>query len=610
MRFTQPRGPCLCTKLVARPSQHAISFGKNGIVTHVQYSVQRFRRQRVAYVCYSNTSTMDALLDGIHSSQSASELHTILSEHQHQVLNNGTKYLAAAWDVLLHKSLLQQEDSSREQVGRLLSGFLMEHTMPLVKQFEPSEISLITRAMVATKTGAANDIATISTDIQTRMIQFAPMELCMVLWALSSHPGMTNNQKNGLFKSLAGLLRKGMSLDLFSARDLSILVWSVGHVGFRDEVMLAAAEVEGGTKIDCFTAEDVSRMMHGFACVGYNPQSFLAKVTMKFDSPASLEEFSAQDLALFSVSLGKLVVEPSTLFCRSMAQRARDLVPEESKTSARNKIRTNNALFDEHLNALVLWSFARLGLKRTAFATRSIKFITNTVLNHGEEDLVAIMWACCRLELKIPATLIQQCAVAMVGFSDANVSQTTAQGFRYISILYNRAKSQDDMDLSALDGVKEDLAQVVDQLSQRFDNLSAWESAAMVVALGTLDLHLRSNSVKRIQARLVNTMPKVPTSLLPKLAYSIAKLKLGSVSVIDSLSSSVVYRSGVIPPEGIVQIAYAFAAFNKPCAEVSHALANRILPHICELSSRDKVCPPFVIINIKLVIHVDDIHVC
>jgi len=186
----------------------------------------------------------------------------------------------------------------------------------------------------------------------------------------------------------------------------------------------------------------------------------------------------------------------------------------------------------------------------------------------------------------------------MVRFSDASVSPTTAQGFRYISILYNRAKLQDDMDLSALGGVKEDLAEVVDQLSQRFDNLSVWESASMVVALGTLNLHLSSKSIKRIQARLVNTMAKVPTSLLPKLAYSIAKLKLGSVSVIDSLSSSVVYRSGVIPPEGIVQIAYAFAAFNKPCVEVSHALSTRILPRICELSSRDKVCP--MSINITL----------
>jgi len=86
---------------------------------------------------------------------------------------------------------------------------MLQHTMPLVPEFSPASISMIARAMVATNTGAAADIVSISSDVQSRLVRFEPRELCMVLWSLSSHPGMDERQKQELFKSLASLVRQG-----------------------------------------------------------------------------------------------------------------------------------------------------------------------------------------------------------------------------------------------------------------------------------------------------------------------------------------------------------------------------------------------------------------
>lgn len=126
-----------------------------------------------------------------------------------------------------------------------------------------------------------------------------------------------------------------MGMDNFTAKDLSILVWAVGHVAFRDRVLLNAAEDEAVKKHAEFSAEDLSRLFHGFASVNYNPYTLLPHVCMRYSAPDALEEFASRDLALLTVSLGKLVVEPPSGFCKALVARARDLVPVTAKASSR-----------------------------------------------------------------------------------------------------------------------------------------------------------------------------------------------------------------------------------------------------------------------------------
>ena len=498
----------------------------------------------------------------------------------------------------------------------MLQGYMLKHTMPLVAEFTPASISMIARAMVATKTGAAVDIVSISTDIQSRMVRFEPGELCMALWAMSSHPGMSEEQKQSLFKSLATLVRQGMGMDNFTAKDLSILVWAVGHVAYRDRVLLDAAEMEAVKKHGDFTAEDLSRLFHGFASVNYNPHTLLPHVCMRYSAPNALEEFASRDLALLIVSLGKLVVEPPSGFCKALVSRARDLVPASSKAS---NVHLGDELFDVHLNSLVMWSFARLGLKKTAYMTRSLKFVflQGNVERHELEDLIAVMWACCRLDVELSSGQVARLssklleAVSLVASSDTNCNDLVGKhasalcrGFRYVSMLYSKRKDK-GRDRINDESTESNVRRIVDDIFRGglADRLSPWELASVVVALGGFSLSVERVAttspkstaptlpLRRIQRHLISTIPHVDSTLLPKLVYTIAKLGLATnnATVTETLSETVITKSGVLNAQGLVQTIYSYAMMGiKGRTDVARALAPKVVEKCGSLSSKDR----------------------
>ena len=570
-----------------------------------------------------SSQRQETLMDQIGRTGTSQELYKILVDNEAKILaEETTTYLSMAWDILLHRL-----NSSSIQGNKDLQGFMMHHTMPLVHQFKPSEISMIARAMVATRTGAAADIVHISSDIQTRMVQFAPKELCMVLWALSSHPGMSEKEKHSLFKSLASLVKGGMGMGNFLAQDLSILVWSLGHAGFRDDALLSAAEAESSLKIESFSTEDISRLMHGFACVGYNPHALLTSITQTYQD--RLDEFSAQDLALFVVSLGKLVVEPSTAFCKSMTSRARDLVPT---ASMRNSTESTDNMLSVHLNALILWSFARLGLKKTSFTTKSMKFINVTVRQHDAEDLVAVMWACCRLDIKVDPGYVAAFSSRLVELCvQGNDPSCLCRGFRYLSLLWNTTKRISTLEGRSVSARDEMVLEqnVVSMMKEIFgksiflDSVSNWERTSVIIALGGFPFLFEKNTLdpaitRSIQNRI--TSLHVETSLLPKLAFTVAKLHLESPTVIESLSNMVLYKAGVIPLGGLVQIAYSYASFSaytRKKQDVSTAVSKRLLTNLGSLSSKDKARAAFAFsrlgkqddISRKILDSLDDVEI-
>lgn len=562
--------------------------------------------QILSTICWAS-SQQAALFDQIQRTGSSQELFRILLENEAYILSDDTtSYLYMAWEVLLHKH------NSTIKADKDLQGFMMQHTMPLVHEFKPPEISMIARAMVATRTGAAADIVHISSDIQTRMVQFAPKELCMVMWALSSHPGMSEDEKHSLFKSLASLVKKGMGMGNFTAQDLSILVWSLGQAGFRDDVLLKAAEAESGVKIASFSTEDVSRLMHGFSCVGYNPHSLFVSITETYQD--RLDQFSPQDLALFVVSLGKLVVEPPIGFTKSMIARAKDLVPAPTMRRGRN----SDDMLTVHLNALILWSFARLGFKKTSFTTKSIKFISANVSQHDSEDLVAVLWACCRLDVKlVPGQVTEFSSRLLQLFSDHRDSDNPAclcRGFRYLSLLWSNTsllkKKQGYTENASTDEMLlvQNVTSIIKELFGRsvfLDNVSSWDCASVIIALGGFSFLFENASldagvIRSIQNRVISL--DVEATLLPRLAFTIAKLRLESPMVIESLSKIIVYKAGVIPLDGLVQIAYSYASFsvyNSKKQDVSRAISKRLVSNLGSLSSKDKARAAFAFFRLE-----------
>lgn len=567
-------------------------------------SVKPERRKNPLTLCFASRNH-GTLLNEIQTSVSSQDLLRILSDNEEYILSGDTTtYLTGAWDVLLHKH------SSTIKGNRDLQGFMMEHTMPIVSNFKPPEISMIARAMVATRTGAAADIVQISSNIQTRMVQFAPKELCMVLWALSSHPGMNEKEKHSLFKSLASLVKGGMGMDNFTAQDLSILVWSLGHVGFRNDTLLEAAEMESLVKIESFTTEDISRLMHGFSCVGYNPYSLFASVTQNYQD--RLEEFSAQDLALFLVSLGRLVVEPPAPFCKSIISRAKDLVPPVT-AKARTQV-ADAGMLTVHLNALILWSFARLGLKKSSFTSRSLRYITANIPKHDLEDFVAVLWACCRLELRIDIIDVAGFSSHLLGFftnheHGNNNTESLCRGFRYLCFLWGNAVIPGEQGQGRNDNgstlLEQNVESIITELFGKaifLDNVSNWERTSVIIALGGCSFLFESKNITRLNATIIRSIQRriisleVEASLIPKLTFTIAKLHLDCPSVIERMSKTIIYKCGVISLDGLVQISYAFASFpsyNGKKQDVSNAIATRIVSNLSSLSSKDKARAAF-----------------
>ena len=463
-----------------------------------------------------------------------------------------SRVLSLAWGVILNKGILTARSAvdKDNSVKKELTGLLLEHTMELVSDCTPKELSLIARAMVATNTGAGNDIVKISRDIQSRLITFEPEELCMVLWALSTHPGIDMHDKHGLFGSLSALVtQEGMSLDLFTAQDLSILVWSMGNVNYNNAGLLSAAEAVCVDKMNDFDSKCVARIMHGFSSLGFNPTLFLPKVFEKYQDV--LDEFSAQDLTLFTVSLGKLVVEPTRVFSRALSKRAKMLLPKESSSfdgKGRRGQAINPSMMDVHLNAQMLWAFGRLGIRRSAYATQGLLYASLCVKEHLEEDLAAVLWACCRLDLKLPPNLLENASLALALHAEKEVSQSLAQSLRYLVILTSREMEEENIEKKSLEYIELQLSRALTALAKHTGQISGWDMSTLVIAYSTLpNLSLSHETSLKIQNRLVEPVQSLPSRILPKLAFALVRLNMTEARLVDALYASVEHKAGIIP---------------------------------------------------------------
>ena len=379
-----------------------------------------------------------------------------------------------------------------------------------------------------------------------------------------------------------------------------------------------------------FALSSLARLFHGFASANYNPHSLLPYVCARYSAPDALNEFASRDLALLIVSLGKLVVEPPSGFCKALVSRAKDLVPASSKASSKD-----GALFDVHLNSLVMWSFARLGLKKTSYVTRSLKylFLQGNVERHEMEDLIAVMWACCRLDVQLTSAQIERLSkrlrkvvtwtVDSDGRSGGSRVETTAhssalcRGFRYVSMLYSKRKDKGRDRVSDASTELNALRIAYDIFRGGMaDRLSPWELSSVVVAMGGfgfsdgggLPTSTKSSTkpsaktpaspsaasmtlpVRSIQRHLISATPHVDGTMLPKLTYTVAKLGLAAnnAAFAETLSGTVVSKSGVLTAQGLVQTAYSFALMGtKGKTDVARAIAPKLVDKCGSLSSKD-----------------------
>ena len=138
--------------------------------------------------------------------------------------------VAIAWHTAARSQLLGGSSSSGStgapEAG--LEAELQALGQRHVPSMPPTALATTAWACASLSLGTLTLLPAIEARAAHNLCAFTPRELSLVLWAAASlqRPGSPSS----LFGELAGLVERGMALTLFTAPDVSLLVWACGKV--------------------------------------------------------------------------------------------------------------------------------------------------------------------------------------------------------------------------------------------------------------------------------------------------------------------------------------------------------------------------------------------
>lgn len=170
----------------------------------------------------SGAGSADPLLRSIAQCSTAGELHQLLLRHSGEL---GGREVAAALQVTARRRLL--ESAAPTSASGPLAPLLVQLADKYAAVMEPASLSASAWGLAALQLLPARPVVRRMQELARRQLfRFAPSQLCALLWAGGSlEPGAPSP----LLPALATLVRGGMSLALFSARDLAVLAYLCGR---------------------------------------------------------------------------------------------------------------------------------------------------------------------------------------------------------------------------------------------------------------------------------------------------------------------------------------------------------------------------------------------
>ena len=541
---------------------------------------------------------------------SASSLQALLQQNGPEL---GPSDVAAAWHVAAQKRFLSLVRSGHPGEVALAS-----HLLYLVDQhaaeMDPASLSTTAWALASTECGTSELIESLIAFSQHRLVGFLPSQLCTLLWASASHPQLNDHRRHDPFFFLANLVEQGMRLELFSPRDISLLLWSMGKVSYMHSTVLAAAEAECAVQIDKFTPADISRAMHGFSMLRHNPVSLREPLESYWGAVGEerLSAFNPDEITLFVVAHGKLGLEPDTLFMRSIIRRIAALIPPVPKPEGKRKRRANSAAAtaaaEAELNpskflhprqmAHVMWSFARLDYRPAESSSFFTKFLKYLEINPGLyclEDLNVILWSCSHLKIQVPENAIIAASLRAIALAPKEQSPAMLTSvLRHLSAvtaarMHQNANSSGSSDVFPVE-VRKYAALCAALLAPVVSKLSPEDLASTIIALGTLEMArvLPRLVTVQLQKACVTSASKFTPDTLPQVAWGVVRLRWQSPQLLDALASAAAVRCALLPPEGLAQLGWAFAAMDRTHANLAAALVTQCTVKLQAFSSRDK----------------------
>ncbi len=529
---------------------------------------------------HSNFPLRQAML----SVTTAADLRKLLQTHGPEL---GPADVAAAWHVAVQQRLLTLARSGDAGEAALAS-HLLALAAAHVDAMDPAALSTVAWALAASASGNAATMDRILSAAGRRMVQFSPPQLCTLLWAAAAHPALEHAARAGPFVALAGLVDSGMVLDLFSPRDLSILLWSMGKAAYAHPAVLTAAETACAARMDEFTPGDAARAMHGFAMVRHNPLAVRRPLQERWGSREAIAAFSPDDLTRLLVAHGVLGLEPDYAFMRAAVQHASTLVPAVGRSSRRSHKKKPPPpptldLHPRHL-AHILWALARLDFRPGDAG------LFNRIMLHMEafpgayaaDDISAILWACSRLELVVPEATMEAAAQRATFLAPREAPEAVASLLRHLAAAAATAGC-------APSGARKFAAVGAAVLVPVAGKLDPEALASVVVALGALEMPpLPLAAAVRLQRAVVAAAGRFNSDTLPQLTWAAVRLRWTAPRLQEALCSAATFRAPLVPPEGLAQLAWAFAGMDRTHQPLAEALASQCLAKLRFFAPKDK----------------------
>jgi hypothetical protein len=540
---------------------------------------------------------------------SASSLQALLQQSGPEL---GPSDVAAAWHVAAQNRLLTLVRSGHPGEVALAS-----HLLYLADQhaagMDPASLSTTAWALASTECGSSELLESLIAYSQHRLVEFLPSQLCTLLWAAASHPELADHRRHDPFFFLANLVEQGMRLELFSPRDISLLLWSMGKVAYMHSTVLAAAEAECAIQIEKFTPADTARVMHGFSMLRHNPVSLREPLESYWGASGKerLSAFSPDEITLFVVAHGKLGLEPDQGFMRSIIRRIVALVPPVPKPEGKRKRRATSAaataaaeaennpfkfLHPRHM-AHLMWSFARLDYRpaEPSFFLKSLRYLEVNPGLYCLEDLNVIMWSCSHLKIDVPESVVTAAALRAIALAPKEKSPAMLTSvLRHLSAVaaagaQHRGTSSNSNDVIPIK-VRKYAALSAALLAPVASKLTPEDLASTIIALGTLEMAvvLPRAVTFQLQKACLTAANKFTSDIIPQLAWGVVRLRWQSPQLLDALASAAAIRCAMLPPEGLAQLGWAFAAMDRTHPNLAAALVHQCTVKLQGFSARDK----------------------
>ncbi|GAB4820915.1 hypothetical protein N2152v2_007961 [Parachlorella kessleri] len=502
--------------------------------------------------------------------QSAAELHGLLLTRLHDV---SALDVAFAWHLAASRDFFQGAPAAHEageaSAAVQLHALLVQLAEERLGSMGPVALSTTAWGCAASQLPCQPLLERIAQQAERQLYRFRPRELCALLWA----GALANPGDLRLLKLCSRLLEGGMSLELFSPHDLSVLIWCCGKAQYGTPELLEATTAECLAQVDAFDAPSAARLLHGYAMLQHRPPRLLGPLTRRCVS--IMGEFGAHDLSLAVSSLGKLLCDPDLQFLLSAASRAAALVP-----SARPEHLTN-----------IIWGFARLGHSPASgrFTLKLCAHVGSQLAEYGGELVGAVLWALAKLQYS-PSALFLDRVLAYMTAEMTNLSPATLATSMWSFGILAAGSTRVSKEYGVRFRTFAQQALVHLGEPSRVGSLSVHDMPSVLIALATLQVRPADHLAKRLADGCCQVVDALPGEGLSRLAWAVATLQLRDQ---PQLVQAIVEAPAAckLLPQGIAQLVWSLAALECCPTELLKALSTALVGTPIPLHGLDPIQP-------------------